>query len=153
MSNIFQGINDAEIFERGKYLEGGFRGRLECVRTLNKETRQSGTGFIVEFKVLESNMPDEHPVGSKCTWFQSLKNKTVAFPSIKEWAAAMAGYASHDVDGIEAEVAPHLADTLMQAVENETDNVFTGCAVRVETTMIKTRNDRDFTRHVWSPAS
>ena len=152
MSNLFQGIEDAEIFEKGKYLAGGFFGKLECLRVLTKETIKSGTGFIVEFKVIESNMIEEHPVGSRATWFQKMADKTVAFPSIKAWASAMAGYGNHQKDEIEREVAPDLADALGQAADNETDNVFTGVSVRVETTTIMTRNGREFTRHDWMPA-
>lgn len=172
---LFDGINEAELFERGKYLSGKceacggkgvtdegkicaacvglghFRGVLQVKRTLAKETLRSGVGFIVEFVVVESNMLGAHPLGSKCTWFQKMSDRTVAFPAIKAWAAAVAGYASHERDAIEADVAPHLQASLAHATDNPADNDFVGCRVGVEATQIMTRNDREFTRHEWSP--
>lgn len=148
---LFDGINEAEIFERGRFLPDNFRGVLEVKRTIAKETIRSGIGFIVEFEVIETNMPDQSPVGSKATWFQKMSDKTVAFPAIKAWAAACAGYEIHQKDDIEQEIAPHLADVLTHATDNPADNDFVGCLVRVETEQIKTRNDRDFTRHNWRP--
>lgn len=151
--SIFNGIENAEIFERGKYLAGGFNGVVECQRTLTKETIKSGIGFIVEFKIIETNLPEEHAVGSRATWFQKMGDKTVAFPAVKAWASAMAGYHPHQKQEIENEVAPHLSETLAAATENETDNVFTGVAVRVSTETVITRNGREFTRHQWAPLS
>jgi len=148
---LFDGIQDAEIFERGRFLPGGFRGVLEVKRTIAKETIRSGIGFIVEFEVVESNLPDQVQVGSKCTWFQKMSDRTVAFPAIKAWAAAVGGYHSYQKDEIEDEVAPELEGALTHATDNPADNDFVGCLVRVETDMIKTRNDRDFTRHDWQP--
>lgn len=148
---MFEGIEDAEIFERGKYVKGGFRGVVEVTKTIAKQTLKSGVAFIVELRVVETNMPADHPIGSKATWFQKMTDKTVAFPAIKEWAAALAGYEKHEKDEIDEEVAPHLAKTLDNATENPTDNDFVGCLVRLETEQIKTRNERDFTRYDWSP--
>jgi hypothetical protein len=148
---LFDNIGDAEIFERGKYLNGGFRGVLEVKRTIAKETIKSGIGFIVEFAIVETNMPDPHPVGSKATWFQKMSDKTVAFPSIKAFAAAVAGYESHQTAEIDDEVSPHLQALLQHATDNPADNDLVGQLVRVETEQVKTRNDRDFTRHTWGP--
>lgn len=173
--SLFDGIQDAELFERGKFLSGKceackgkgvdsegkicqacegigkFRGVLEVKRTIAKETVRSGIGFIVEFEIVESNMRTAHPVGSKCTWFQKMSDKTVAFPAIKAWAAAVAGYQVHEREAIEADVSPMLEKTLTHATDNPADNDFVGVLVRVETEMIKTRNDKDFTRHDWQP--
>lgn len=148
---LFDGIGDAEIFERGRYIKGGFRGVVEVTKTLAKQTRKSGVGFIVELKIVETNMPEEHPIGSKATWFQKMTDRDVAFPAIKAWAAACAGYEAHEKDKIEKEVAPHLSEALDNATTNPTDNDFVGVLLRLETEQIKTRNDRDFTRHEWSP--
>lgn len=148
---LFDGIESAEMFERGKFIPGDFVGVLEIKRTIAKETIKSGIGFIVEMAVVETNMPDTMPEGSACTWFQKMSDKTVAFPSIKAWAAAVAGYHSHDKAAIEAELAPELGNVLTMATDNPADNDFVGQTVRLETHMIKTRNGRDFTVHTWSP--
>jgi len=80
-----------------------------------------------------------------------MSDRTVAFPAIKAWAAAVAGYAPHEKDAIEAEISPFLQKTLTHATDNPADNDFVGQFVRVETEQIKTKNDRDFTRHEWFP--
>ncbi len=168
---LFDGIGEAEIFERGKYFPPGFRGVLEVKRTIAKETVKSGIGFIVEFEVIEVARPgtgynagDEHNdkivkhelapvvVGEKRTWFQGMNDKTVAFPSIKEWAAAVAGYnPGTDKDAIEAEVAPELSKELGVATDNPADNDFCGQYVCVETSHKLTKKKNDFTVHVWTP--
>lgn len=147
---LFSGIQDAEIFERGRFLPGGFNGVLEVKRTIAKETIKSGVGFIVEFDVVESNL-DDVAIGSRCTWFQKMSDRTVALPSIKAWAAAVAGYHAHQRAEIENEVAPMLEQSLTHATDNPADNDFVGCMVRVQTDMIQTKNGRDFTRHDWQP--
>ena len=129
---------------------GSFRGVLEVKRTIAKETRNSGVGFIVEFEVVESNMSGEHPIGSKCTWFQKM-GIDGAQSSVKAWAAAVCGYDTSDKDRIVQDLSPHLAQMMKHATDNPADNDLTGLCVKVETTMIKTRNDKDFTRHDWSP--
>lgn len=156
---LFDGINEAELFERGRYLPPGFRGVLEVKRTIAKETVRSGIGFIVEFEVVRVDRPgleghDLAPVfqGEKRTWFQKMGDKTVAFPSIKAWAAAMSGYASHEKEAIENEVAPHLEGVLTHATDNPADNDFVGCRVEVETIAHKTKKSgSDFTIHNWIP--
>lgn len=167
---LFDGINEAELFERGRYLPPGFRGVLEVKRTIAKETVRSGIGFIVEFEVVRVDRPGQGyndgdaannvprhelaPVvrGEKRTWFQKMGDKTVAFPSIKAWAAAMSGYASHEKEAIENEVAPHLEGVLTHATDNPADNDFVGCRVEVETIAHKTKKSgSDFTIHNWIP--
>jgi hypothetical protein len=150
---LFDGIGEAELFERGKFLPGDFFGVLEVARTIAKETVKSGVGFIVEFRVIETNMPDKVQIGSKVTWFQKMTDKTVAFPAIKAWAAACSGYQSHETEKIDAEVSPELTRVITHATENPGDNDFTGCRVRVQTEQVKTKKNLDFTRHDWSPAT
>lgn len=153
MSGPFSGIADAEVFERGKYMAGGFRGVVEIKRTILKKTRAVGLAFIVELRIVETNMPEQHAVGSKATWFQKMSDLSVALPAIKGWAAACAGFYPHEKDAIESEVEPELEGALDQATAagNETDNAFTGILLRLETEQIKTKNDRDFTRYDWEP--
>ena len=149
---LFDNIGSAELFERGKYLPPDFVGVLQIKKTIAKETRRSGTGFIVEFEVVESNREDV-PVGGKCTWFQGMTDKTVAFPSIKEFCAAVAGYdPSTQKEEIDAEVSPVLEEMLTTATTNPADNDLTGCNVAVETFNKKTQKGSDFTVHRWKPA-
>jgi len=147
---LFEGIEDAEIFERGKFLPAGFVGVLEVKRTLAKDSIKSGMGFIVEFEVIASNREDV-PVGSKATWWQGMKDRTVAFPAIKEFVAVLSGFERHQKDEINAEVSPVLAQLLDHATENPDSNDLIGQRIQCETANKRTRNDRDFTLHLWSP--
>lgn len=148
---VWDGIEDAETFERGNYIKGGFIGIVEVKKTLVKQTRASGPAFIVEMEVIETNM-EEHPVGQKVTWFQKLTDKDVAFPSVAEWAAAVGGIDPTDKKAVKEDVSPVLKEAMDQATESPTNNDFTGQRVRLQTAQVKTKNDRDFTRHTWMPA-
>ncbi len=152
---LFSGIGDAPLFDRGVYIKPGFIGTLEVKRTIAKKTLKSGIGFIVEFEVINSNM-EEHPVGSKATWFQKMSDMTVALPAIKAFAAALSGYELHNKEAIEAEVAPELEEQLDIAVADEDgtegNNPFVGLTINLQTESTKTSKGFDFTRHNWSPA-
>jgi hypothetical protein len=148
---MFSGIENAEIFERGNYIVPNYRGILEVKSVIKKKTRRSGEAFIVEFEVITSNR-DEHPVGSKVTWFQKLSDTMVAFPSIKALVAALCGFESFQKSEIEATVSPNLDNLLTEACKSPSKNDLVGQKVSVVTTQIKTQKGLDFTRHDWQPA-
>lgn len=155
---LFDGIGDAEIFERGRYMPPGFRGVVEVKKTIAKQTRKSGLGFIVELRVAEVERAGQEghelspvTVGEKRTWFQKMTDLNVAFPAIKAWAAAIAGYEMHEKEAIDAEVAPELEGAMNRATENPSDNDFVGCLVKLETEATKTGKGLDFTHHNWAP--
>lgn len=150
---LWDGIEDAELFERGVYLKPNFVGMVEVERTILKRTRAIGDAFIVEMRVIETNMPEEHPVGQKVSWFQKLADKDVAFPAIKAWAAACAGYKMTQKDAIEEEVSPVLKEMMELATDKPDANDFIGIQLHVETVQVKTRADKDFTRHNWEPVA
>lgn len=165
---LFTGIEDADLFQRGKFLTPDFVGVLEVKKTLAFQTRKVGMAFIAEFTIIESNkpegtlrtvvkdgeesmVPDAFPVGTKCTWFQKLADKDVAFPAIKSFVAALSGYQLSDKNKIDEELSPHLADLLDTCTESPEDNQLVGLRVDVITTGVVTKNNRDFTRHDWDP--
>lgn len=155
---LFDGIENAEIFERGKFLPPGFAGVLEVKRTLSKDSLKSGVGFIVEFAVAQVDRPGQpdhelSPVvlGEKRTWWQGMTDQTVAFPACLEFMAALSGYQRHEKDAIEAGVKPHVRETLNHAVKNPDENDLIGCQVRLETSHKITKKGSDFTVHTWSP--
>lgn len=147
----FDGIEDADIFERGKYLNPGFEYGLEVQKILVKDTRKSGKAFIVEFKVLESNDPDTK-VGVKRTWFQKMIDKDIAFPAIKEFMAALLGYAPQDKerwDRFNKLISPTLKAAIKE-YENIEDSPLFGTTVWVETSSKLTKEkQQDFTVHDW----
>ena len=148
---LWDGIEDAELFERGVYLKPKFIGTVEVERTIVKATRAKGDAFIVEMRVIDTNMPEDHPVGQKVSWYQALKDKDIAFPAIKAWAAACAGYKTTQKDEIDEEVSPVLKDMMVLATDKPDANDFIGIQLHVETVLIKTKKDTDFTRHNWEP--
>lgn len=158
--NLFEGLGGAQIFDRGKYFKPNFDGVVIVRKTLAKATRNKGIAFIVELEVEQSNLPQDHPVGSKGTWFQKLIDKDVAFPAIKVWAAACGGFHSHQKDEIEQTLCcinPEtnnvlLDDLVNYAVHNPDTNDFVGQRLRLATQQVKTKNNTDFTRYDFSPA-
>jgi hypothetical protein len=159
MDELFDGLEDAEIFQRGKYMAGGFEGVVEVKKTLVKQTRQRGPAFIVEMQVVETNMPEKHPVGGKSTWFQKLVNKDVAFPAIKAWVAACLGFEAHQKDAIDETLdaidpetkLPMIRALIKEATNNPESNEFVGVRLRLACEQVKTKENKDFTRYDFSP--
>lgn len=149
--SLWDGIGDAKLFDRGKFFGDGFNGVVKVDKTIAKATRASGLAFIVEMVVVETNKPEEHPVGWRGSWFQKMTDKDVAFSSILAWAAACYGYTTEQKDQIKQELQPHLQELMKHATDNPDKNDFVGVLVKLETTQKKTKNDKDFTRYDFSP--
>jgi hypothetical protein len=155
---LWKGIGNAKIFDRGNYVSGGFKGVVQVKRTIAKPTRGSGLAFIVEMQVVETNMPKEHPVGAKVTWFQKMVDLDIAFPAIKVWAAACVGLGVSQKDEIEEKLGgldengESVLELLMaHATDNEDNNDFIDILLGLETVQITTRNNKPFTRYDFSP--
>jgi hypothetical protein len=152
--NMFKGLGDADIFQRGKFFQPDFDGIVIIRKTILKNTRAKGLAFIVEFEVKTSNLVDKHPVGSKGSWFQKLQDTTVAFPAIRAWAAACAGYETNQIAEINADEAlrsPVLDELVNDAVSSPDNNDYCGVELRLVTTLVKTKEKTDFTRYDFSP--
>lgn len=150
-ADLWDGLEDAEIFERGKYMEANFIGIVEMKKTLAKETLKNGMAFIVEMEVIKTNMPDKHPEGQKVTWYQGLKDKTVAFPSIAAWAAACLGINPKGDKAKLKEVQPLLPEAMKEATDSPEDNPFIGVQLKLSTFMVKTKKGGDFTVYDFEP--
>lgn len=152
---IWDGIEDAEIFERGKYFHPGFVGVVRMKRTIGKLTRKSGPAFIVEMEVVESKTPDIHPVGFKGTWYQSLKDLDVAFPAILAWVLACSGLdPTKDKEVVDKEIRPQLQQLMKEARANPDDNFFINIRCHLETLQTTTvGKGLPFTRYEFSPAA
>lgn len=149
---LWDGIDNAEIYERGNYVKSGFSGVVKIMKTLAKDTRATGVAFIVEMEVIETNMPGEHPIGSKVTWFQKMADKNVAFPAVAAWAAACVGFDTSQKEQIKSEVMPVLKDLMNAATDKPEENDFVGTLLRLDTIMVKTKEKKlDFTRYDFKP--
>ena len=143
----FAGLRDAKTYEQGSYLSEG-RYTLKICKSLVKDTRKSGSAFIVEAEILASTNP-ACPVGSKGTWFQGLKDKDVAFGAIKQFLYAVVGLdPSNDADKktIKDEIDPNIEDLMDEAV---TTNSLAGETVNVEVKNKLTKAGKNFSQHNW----
>lgn len=148
-------IGTAPIFERGNYFNPG-RYKLRLLRCLSKETQKSGTAFIAEFEVLESDNP-AHPIGSKGTYFVKMgsqQDKQIGFSNILEMMAAILGFDitnREHVTQIDQQLRPQLAG-LMTALETQGTAVLSGReTVSVECRIKLTKRNTEFTLHTWVP--
>lgn len=78
-----------------------------------------------------------------------MKDKTVAFPAIKEFMAVLSGYETHQKEEIAQDVAPHVGEATDYAVDNPDDNDLIGLRIYCSTRNKITKNQRDFTLHIW----
>jgi len=147
----FSGIGEAEVYERGNYLKPGGMFLLVVKDMLLKETQNSGLGFIVEFEVLESTLEEDHPVGSKATWFQSMTKRQVALPAIKEFMAFLLKVNLKD-SAQKEQFNSEVEDILNAATDFEgdpADHPMYGEKIRVHTYTKLTQNNKEFTVHDW----
>ncbi len=151
MQYDFDGIDEADIFEKGQYLPAGGKFRLKVHKMLVKKTRKSGPGFIAEFTVVESSLP-EVTVGGKRTWFQKLNDKEVAYPAIMEFMGAVLQYDPNNKAEWQ-EFKGKLKPIINEAANYEgsaEEHPLHGSLVDVETHTKTTQNDKEFTVHTWS---
>jgi hypothetical protein len=141
------------------WFPANFSGRLrvDCCKGIN--TRAGIRAYIVEFTVLTSNLaslpptdPACVPVGSRRSWFQSLKEPGTAFPSCIAFLYAALGVTqANDQVKIDAEIKPHQTKWLQDSMSE--DNVLAGAEVLLQTSNKKLKDKvTDFTLHTWSPA-
>lgn len=156
---IFDGLAETELYEKGVYLAPGGRYKLEIVRILTKETRRSGLGFIVEFKVLEAGGAggEKHAPGSKATWFQKMVDKDIAFPAIKQFFVALLDIDMNDPEAKEQfdRQVEEIVDeaSSWEPVNSEDTHPLAGECIYCETYSKLTKKNVDFTVHNWSSAA
>ena len=129
MANAFAGIGEADVSKGGVYvLPGVYKCRIN--RVVSKDSRQSGTGFIVELNILESDNPDR-PVGTDMSW--TTWNKFESFlGNVKRCICQLTGEEEKNID--EESVVDVLAD----------DQPLAGMEVIVKGVNTKTRAGKDF---------
>ena len=146
----FEGIEDADIFERGNYLPPDGTYGLKVIRMLVKGTRKAGPAFIAEMEVLHSTHEKVEP-GTKRSWFQKLTDKDVAYPAIMEYMGALLGYSPDDKDEWEG-FKKNLRQIMNEAGNFDgkpEDHPMHGETVKVSTWQKTTQNDKEFTVHDW----
>jgi hypothetical protein len=147
---IWDDIEKAEVFTKGKWLEPGL---YEVEVTACKENdRQAANGeaFIVEMTVLSTSRPDDHPVGSTASWVRKFDTPTktkMSHSAMLEFFCAAMGFEPTKVN---AEKIKARLGAIQGRITGE-ENLLRGKRVKVETFHTGTRAGGLFTIHRWSP--
>jgi len=142
---VFDGMNSAEVYGKGKYFKPGVY-VCKVTRVQLITTRKKDDAFIVDFEIQAAAPGDSgepSAVGTSAAWFQSFEYKESALGKIKEFLAA--------VLQVDPSTAPPgmTYEELATAAVGE-DNPLAGALVCVETFMTKTKSGNDFTQHRFS---
>ena len=147
----------AQIFGRGNYMkEGNYT--VEITNVFVKPRFKGGNVFVAEFRILESDNP-EQKAGGTGSWVPKIENPNT-FGDIKSLMFACAGIDAKTVKN--DDVKQHEQATLLakaacgseaakKALDVE-DGFLVGTKVRLECTGITTKAGTPFTRYGWSPA-
>jgi hypothetical protein len=151
----FSGIGNAQVWNQGgNYLAPDGEYLLAIRKMQVIKTRAKGLAFVVNFKVLESSLPNLVPVGSSADWFQSLQDPDIGLSSVKGFMAALlAVNLSNPPEKMEFDES--LEQILEEATEYsgpEAGHPLYDHQIRCSTVMKMTKQDREFTQHRWSAA-
>lgn len=140
-------LASAQVYDKGTYFKPGMYD-LKVIKAVEKESQSSGPISIVEFEIVKTSDPVNHPVGSKATWIQKLTDKKVALGALKEFIYAVLGKDPRnpqDTAAVEPKINAY-ADAMYD------ENALAGLSVHLQTSQTKTKKGMDFTRHAFSPA-
>lgn len=147
-------VGQAQVFGRGRYLKDG-RYTLRFLKMYTIETRKSGHALVAEFNV-ESSNNDEIPEGTKRNWYQSLGDKDIAFPAVKEFMLSLLNVDQEDEDEME-EFDSKLDVRLEKYSDSKWQNLdakkhpLHGRLINCECYIKETKKGGEFTVHDWSP--
>jgi len=160
-TNLFPGLADAEVSERGAYMKPGHY-LVRVKKAIYKTVRKGYDAFILEFVVEQSNyqsalqtavqayngqqynlvelnklLPNQ--VGETASWFQSLADKAIGWGSVKGFAAQILGADPKDPT-FRRDVEGFLSSCITQGAIN-------GKLLPLEVVTIKKKDGGDFSRH------
>ena len=139
---IFDGIEQAEFFEGGKYVAPGLY-LAEIIKVKQALTRKKRPFYVVEMRVLESSNLTEHPIGTSFSWM-SMLDQDAALGNIKHFVSVASETPIKEVKVADAE------DSCSE------ENPLAGVKVRVSAVNIKTKKSGykdDFTKVTFMPES
>lgn len=129
---IFDGIENAEHFDGGKYIQPGLY-LAEIIKVKQAKTRKARPFYVVELKVLESSNLKDHPISTNMSWMVML-DQDAALGNIKHFVSVASETPIKEVQVADAE------DSCSE------ENPLQGVKLRVMAVNIKTRADKDFTK-------
>ena|SRR5271165_1248201 len=137
------------------FFHPGFLGIVVINRCLWKTSdRMPAPAFIVEFTVESAAKmapTDQTPPGSQRSWFQSMKEERTGWDSASLFLYAAMGLDPNSIE-CKTKVEPHRAAFLNSALEGKGSNSLRGERVQLETSLIKTKKQTDFTKYIFSVA-
>ncbi len=152
-ANPFAGMNETRTNQGGGvYLSDG-RFKLKIQKTPYIDTPEGTRAFIAEMSVSETTDAAKHPVGSNRSFFQGV-NKSFK-SEVKAFCYAACGY--DEKNPAHAEVIRQL-DSRSEAIMLKAIgplNIFAGREVFADVKVKPQKLDptKNYTKHVWSPAS
>ncbi len=163
VDDVFTTMINAEAPGRGTYINESGTFRVMVTKAFGKSGFR-GKSFIVEFKVLESSIPDLVPVGCTRSWtvkwdkvqnHADLKAFALAATGLSEIAASKKEADTTATYMVYAAAGPIVAgDAAVKASKLLGPNAsgFEALTVYLDTEKTKTLAGGDFTRHRWSSA-
>lgn len=140
---LFTGIEDAKISAGGVYFVEGLY-IVEIVKVSTIRSRKNEDLFIVETEIQSSSAP-ERKVGTTCSWVVNLK-QDAALGNIKAFIAAANGIDPADTEQVKQEITEEVVEFACSD-----DNPLAGTKLNLECVAIKTKAQKDFTLHKWTP--
>lgn len=146
-------INEAETYNRNKYITPG-EYVVKVDSCVQKKMRSGGSAYIVECDVLESSNLQEHPLGSKVSFFVDLNNDSAA-QNLKKLGLALLGIDMSDVEKVKkvcAEPKDGGLSLLCQALEASTESQkLRGREFAVSAEIVTTKRGTPFTATNYRP--
>lgn len=143
----FSGANNRDATQKAPYFTPGFLGKVRVCKCLWLEARDGKKAFIAECEVLETNMPEEHPVGTRRSWYQNMTERDTGLS-----ACILFLYATQGIDKDKhldkvAKIKP-MQEQMLEAAVDEKQNALAGATVGLETSNIVTKKKKEnFTVH------
>lgn len=156
---LFGGMQNAPIFGRGNYMkEGNYL--VQITNIFVKPRFKGGNVFVAEFKVLESDNP-EQKVGGSGSWVPKIETPNT-FGDIKSLMFAATGTDPKHVKNEDSKAHGEATRMAKAACGSESakaelakegieDGFLIGLKVKLECNVVKTKAGTDFTRYTWSP--
>lgn len=140
---LFDGINEAPVFEGGRKLPDGSDSLVRIDKCLIvKSQQQKGTDiFVCEYIVEETNNAE---VGGRYSWTQNMSDQNVAWPALKQFVLAIFGVSEQKDPIAFRDVSAKTQTILTVAVSND---YLKGQKVRVSTNQKTTKANRPFLAH------
>jgi hypothetical protein len=141
--NIFAGMKEAQLVQRGSYLEDGFDGNVTIKTCKMVNTQDKGPAFIADL-ILDD--------GSERNWFVKMMSKP-SMGNIKAFVLANLGIDVRDPKQLAAadlEIIPRIEEIAHAAV---TQGFLDGKRAHVRVTKVPTKAGGEFSRHDWTPAT